>query len=122
MRFLLSVGFVFLMLTPAKAMNVSFEWGQTKSCFDSKSPPMTLNAVPKETKKLRIKMVDRNVPSYPHGGGKVDYTGQKKLEYGAFKYTGPCPPEPHIYEFTVEALDSAGKVLALAKAKRKFPE
>ena len=41
---------------------------------------------------------------------------------GAVSAQGPCPPEGehHDYQWTVQALDGAGKVLALAIAVRKF--
>ncbi|MGQ7793948.1 phospholipid-binding protein [Faunimonas sp. B44] len=105
----------------AAAMQASFDWGPTKSCFDSNSPPISLSGVPKGTAALDIRMKDLNVPGYPHGGGRVAYTGQKQLAYGAFRYKGPCPPEPHIYEFTIRALDAGGRELASAKARKRFP-
>ncbi len=105
----------------ASAMGLSLAWGPTKKCFDPKSPPMTVSAAPTGTKKLRFNMTDLDAPDYPHGGGTVVYTGNGKLPYGAFRYRGPCPPSPHIYRMTVEALDGSGKVLAMAAAKRRFP-
>jgi phosphatidylethanolamine-binding protein (PEBP) family uncharacterized protein len=107
--------------TAASAMGLSFAWGPTKKCFDPKSPPMTISAAPSGTKNLRIHMTDLDAPDYPHGGGTVAYAGNGKLSYGAFRYRGPCPPSPHTYRMTVEALDGAGKVLATATAKRRFP-
>jgi len=66
-------------------------------------------------------MIDRNNP-HNHGGGKVAYSGQKSLAYGAFRYKGPCPPSgSHTYQFTVKAIDAKGKVLATAKAQKPFP-
>jgi phosphatidylethanolamine-binding protein (PEBP) family uncharacterized protein len=123
MKFLLFASFLSLSLTTAAnaEMALSFEWGKTGKCFDSKSPPMSISGVPAGTQTLDIKMKDQNSP-YNHGGGKVKYTGQTKLPYGAFKYQGPCPPIPHTYQFTARALDGNGKVLATAKARRKFPE
>lgn len=108
---------------PASAMGLSFSWGPTKKCFDSKSPPMKLSAVPKGTAKLRFRMVDLDKPDYPHGGGTVKWGGGSSgaLPYGAFRYKGPCPPSPHTYRFTVDALDSGGKKLATAQASRRFP-
>ena len=114
-----------LLLPTAEAaakMKVSFTWGPTKACFDSKSPPFTISGVPARTKTLSFKMVDLNVPTYPHWGGTVRYTGQKKIPYGAFRYKGPCPPKPHVYQFTVKALNAAGQTIATATAKRRFPE
>ena len=103
-------------------MKVSFDWGPTKSCFDSKSPPMRLSGVPDGTVKLDIRMKDQNVPAFPHGGGKISYEGQKSLPYGAFRYKGPCPPAgKHKYRFTIKALDGSGKVLGIAQADRMFP-
>lgn len=103
----------------ASAMSLSFSWGPTKKCFDSKSPPMTISKVPKGTVKLKIKMADLN-SSYNHGGGTVKYKGSGKLPYGAFRYKGPCPPSPHTYKFTVRAVDAKGKTLAKASAKKRF--
>ena len=107
--------------TPASAMSMSFTWGPTKQCFDSKSPPITLKGVPKGTAKLRFRMIDADAPNYPHGGGTVSWTGKGSLPYGAFRYKGPCPPRPHTYQFTAEALDKSGKVLATARARKRFP-
>ena len=107
-------------MSGASAMSLSFEWGPTKKCFDSKSPPIKLGAVPKGTAKIRFKMVDLNAISYPHGGGTVKYAGKNNLPYGAFRYKGPCPPTTHTYQITATALDAKGKKLAVAKARRSF--
>lgn len=121
MRIVLSVAMLALAVVPADAMGLSFSWGPTKKCFDSKSPPMSVSSVPAGTAKIRFKMVDLDAPGYSHGGGTVVYSGNGSLPYGAFKYTGPCPPSPHTYQFTAEALDGKGKVLAKATARKKFP-
>jgi phosphatidylethanolamine-binding protein (PEBP) family uncharacterized protein len=105
----------------AFAMGLSFDWGPTKACFDPKSPPMSVSDVPAGTKRLRIHMTDLDAPRFHHGGGTVAYEGSGKLAYGAFSYKGPCPPKPHTYRFTAEALDGSGKVLATATAKKRFP-
>lgn len=105
----------------ASAMSLNFDWGPTGKCFDPKSPPMIVSDVPSGTKNLRIHMTDLDAPHYPHGGGTVAYAGDGGLAYGAFRYRGPCPPSSHTYRMTVEALDGAGKVLATATAKRRFP-
>lgn len=121
MRALLIAAVIAAVATPASAMGVSFSWGPTKKCFDRSSPPMTVSGVPEGTAKLRIRMVDLNAPGYPHGGGTVAWKGNGKLPYGAFRYQGPCPPSPHVYQFTVEALDAKGKVIGKASAKKRFP-
>lgn len=118
---LLVVGATVLSASSAHAFGMSFSWGPTKKCFDSKSPPITLAAVPKETVKVRFRMVDLDAPGYPHGGGTVAYSGKDQIAYGAFRYKGPCPPSPHTYTITAEALDAKGKVIAKASARKRFP-
>lgn len=105
----------------AFAMDAHFEWGPTEDCFDPNSPPFEISGIPQGTASLSFRMVDLQVPDYPHGGGSVAYAGTGSIPYGAFKYKGPCPPSPHTYEFTVKALDASGKVLATAKARKRFP-
>ena len=102
-------------------MGLSFTWGPTRQCFDQKSPPVTLRDVPAATTQLRFKLVDLDAPDYPHGGDTIPYAGKDSLPYGAFGYTGPCPPSPHTYRLSVEALDGGGKVLAKAEAEQRFP-
>jgi phosphatidylethanolamine-binding protein (PEBP) family uncharacterized protein len=122
MRLFATILALLLMTAGAQAaMTVSVSWGPTKKCFDPHSPPIRLSGVPKGTAKLSIRMVDLNAPNYPHGGGTVAYEGQRSLPYGAFRYRGPCPPSPHVYQFTVKALSKAGKTLATAKARKRFP-
>ncbi|WP_242219876.1 phospholipid-binding protein [Shinella zoogloeoides] len=124
MRMLITGLISIAMISAASAENMraSFDWGPTKKCFDSKSPPIKLSGVPKGTIKLDIRMVDLNAVDYPHGGGKVAYTGENSLPYGAFRYKGPCPPSgKHKYRFTIKALDAKGKTLAKATADRMFP-
>lgn len=105
----------------AADMGVAFEWGPTKRCFDTKSPPIKLSNVPKGTAKLLIKMIDRNASSFDHGGGSVAYKGQSQLPYGAFKYKGPCPPSgTHFYKITVKAVDAAGTTLSTGSATQPF--
>lgn len=121
MRVLLGFILATAVASPALAdMKVSFDWGQTKKCFDHNSPPITLSGVPVGTAKLDIQMTDRNAMDFHHGGGKVAYDGNNSLPYGAFSYTGPCPPSKHKYRFTVKALDAKGKELATAKAEKFF--
>ena len=70
-------------------------------------------------------MKDRNVPTYSHGGGKVDISeikvikenetnfGKYKfvIEPGKFKYKSPCPPGgKHVYEWSAVAKDETLKL------------
>jgi phosphatidylethanolamine-binding protein (PEBP) family uncharacterized protein len=101
---------------------VDFTWEGTASCFDPKSPPFSLSGVPAGTKVLRFAMKDLDAPSFPHGGGSVPYSGQNRIERGAFAYKGPCPPQgQHRYQWTIEAQDGAGKALDTATTTKKFP-
>ena len=115
---------IFTLLLSATASHAAdfsfkFQW-----CDET--PEFSLSNVPKGTTKLNLKMVDRDVPSYPHGGGNIEFKGQKKIECGALGYGSYEPPSPpsgsHTYEWTIIALDKDGKELASAKASRKFPE
>lgn len=122
MRVALFVMLTAVLATPAAAeMKASFDWGPTSKCFDSKSPPFSVSGVPKGTAKLSFSMTDLNVPDYRHGGGKVEYSGQRDIPYGAFRYKGPCPPQPHKYRFTIKALDAKGKELGKTTASKIFP-
>ncbi|WJI64498.1 phospholipid-binding protein [Mesorhizobium sp. C416B] len=104
----------------ASGLGVSFEWGPTKKCFDPKSPPIALSGVPQGTTKLQITMTDSS-SAYNHGGGTVAYKGQTALQYGAFRYKGPCPDSgTHFYNISVKALDASGKVLATGSASQPF--
>ncbi|TIS18362.1 MAG: hypothetical protein E5X07_32560 [Mesorhizobium sp.] len=81
---------------------------------------MTLSGVPQGTVKLQIMMTDSS-SVYDHGGGTVVYKGQTSLQYGAFRYKGPCPDSgTHFYNITVEALAASGSVLASGSASRPF--
>jgi phosphatidylethanolamine-binding protein (PEBP) family uncharacterized protein len=101
---------------------VDFSWEGTASCFDPKSPPFSLSGVPADTRTLKFSMKDLDAPNYPHGGGTVPYTNQNHIGRGAFAYQGPCPTQgQHSYQWTVEAQDENGKMLATARAMKKFP-
>jgi phosphatidylethanolamine-binding protein (PEBP) family uncharacterized protein len=113
---------VVLAPTLAQAMSLNFSWAEYQACA-STSPAFQVSDVPAQTAQLRFRMVDQNVPSYPHGGGTVAYKGNNQIAAGAFSFTGPCPPsgEQHNYQWTVQALDGSGKVLGTAQAVAKFP-
>ena len=95
------------------------------------SPEFKLSGVPKGTASLELRMVDLDVPGYPHGGGDVAYqTGQNVIECSDVsrasmgRYQGPAPPagQVHTYQWTIKALDAKGVVLGQAVTQRKFPE
>lgn len=103
-------------------MPVSFNWCDP-------SPSFTVGNVPPTTKTLSFRMVDKQVPSYQHGGGSIAFTGKgsQTIPCGSLtggNYRGPTPPPPqvHDYEWTVTALDANGTAVAAGRATRKFPE
>ncbi|HEY7609297.1 MAG TPA: YbhB/YbcL family Raf kinase inhibitor-like protein [Alphaproteobacteria bacterium] len=102
-------------------LTVDFSWAGTPAC-GTKPPAFKLTGIPAGTKKLRFAMKDLDVPSFNHGGGTVDYAGSGNIAAGAFLYTGPCPPGGvHRYQWTVQALDAAGRVIAAGQATKPFP-
>jgi len=101
---------------------VDFSWEGTGKCMEPKSPPFTLSNVPEATKTLKFNMVDLDFTAFAHGGGSVAYEGRPQIARGAFVYRGPCPPSgQHHYQWTVDALDASGKVLASARVTKEFP-
>jgi phosphatidylethanolamine-binding protein (PEBP) family uncharacterized protein len=106
----------------AFAMSLDFSWAGVAGCA-SKPPAFRLSDVPSGTSQLAFNMVDLDLPSFPHGGGTIDYHGGDKLAAGSFTYQGPCPPkgQRHNYRWTVKALDAAGKTLATTSAAKQFP-
>lgn len=106
----------------AIAMSVKLSWAGYRACSSS-SPAFTVSDVPPGTARLSFKMVDKNVPTYQHGGGTVTYHGIREIPAGAFSYKGPCPPsgQQHTYEWTVQALDRGGSAIAATTSAAKFP-
>jgi phosphatidylethanolamine-binding protein (PEBP) family uncharacterized protein len=114
--------------TAATAFSVKAEWGSGSGC-SSVAPAFSFSKVPAGTAKLAFRMVDLNLTSFQHGGGETAFTGKTNFGQGeAFgggflsSYLGPCPPptETHRYEWTVQALDAAGKVLGTTKSVLPF--
>ena len=111
----------------AADFSFSFDWGALKKCTSGNpntvsNPRFGLRNVPPGTATIQFRMVDLAVPGYPHGVGKVKYSGGSSIEPGAFKYQSPCPPGGrHPYQWTATALDAGGKKLATAKAQKQYP-
>lgn len=119
---ILIVALLAVAASDATAMSLNFSWAGYRAC-SSQSPAFRVSDVPPDTARLAFKMIDRQVPSYPHGGGTVAYMGRDDIPAGAFSFKGPCPPagQQHTYEWTVQALDRNGKAIGSAKAAEKFP-
>lgn len=126
---LLALAVFSLSIGQALAFEINFDWSGLKRCTTGKpntvtNPKFTLKDVPDGTKYIRFKLVDRDVPGYNHGGGVVAWDGKNVIQPGAFKYKSPCPPSgKHTYEWTATAQSAkSGGKLAVAKARRKYPE
>ena len=80
-----------------------------------------LQDVPKGAVKLEFALKDLDV-AYDHGGGTVAYAGEGSVPAGAFTYKSPCPRNgAHSCEWTVTALDAAGKRIGTGEAKKRYP-
>lgn len=114
------IGSLFLMAgtADASAFSMNFRW------CGLGSPVFSLSGVPKGTTTLQFHMVDLDVPSYNHGGGKVPYKGQASVPCGALNnYSPPSPPSgSHSYQITVTAFGPGNANLGTATSTRKFPE
>lgn len=126
---LVSLG-LFASIASAQEFAIEFEWGDIPLCTSGSpntvpNPRFVLSGVPDGTKVISFKMTDLDVPSYNHGGGKIEYTGQGVVEPGAFKYKSPCPPNgSHTYEWKAYAKNKDSffaKKLGTAKAKQEYP-
>ena len=122
-----------LLVTPAVASEfaISFEWGDIPLCTSGQpnvvpNPKFVLSNVPEGTKFIQFQMTDLDAPSYSHGGGTIEYTGQNVIEPGAFKYQSPCPPSgSHRYQWTAKAKKKTGLFsgsLGKTRATKSYPE
>ena len=105
----------------------TFKWGDIPKCTSGNpnrvsNPIFELKGLPDGVTKLTFRMIDKNVPSYNHGGGKINnYDGSSIIKPGAFKYKSPCPPNgKHTYEWIIKAYEDNKKV-ATAKSSLKYP-
>lgn len=115
---------------PARAdMALSFpSWGDIPRCTSGHpnsvgNPQFSLTGVPAGTATVTFRLKDLDVPNYNHGGATLRMTSSGTVPFGTFTYKSPCPPGGvHTYEWTATAQDAQGAVLAVAKARRKYPE
>ena len=113
---------------PNGEFTFSFDWGNIPLCTSGNpntvdNPSFVLSNVPANTSFIEFTMTDLDVPTYDHGGGSVQYTGQNVIERGAFTYRSPCPPNgSHRYEWTATAKNINGATTGEARASRIYPE
>jgi phosphatidylethanolamine-binding protein (PEBP) family uncharacterized protein len=104
-------------------LTVDFKFDSSSRCSRT-SPEIRVGGVPEGTVAFRVRLKDKNVPSWRHGGGKVVNDGSGIIPKGALTdgYNGPCPPSgSHYYVFTVQALDTKDEELAEGEATERFP-
>ncbi len=121
----------FLAAAPAQAFSIDFDWSGLKSCTSGrpnkvKSPAFRIADLPPGTQSVVFKLVDTNVRSFRHGGGKVNISQSGQVPGGVFTYLSPCPPNGvHTYEWSAtakSAKNGKGETLDTATARRKYPE
>lgn len=126
----IALGLGLLSGTASAEMSVQFTWGDIPNCTTGRpgivpNPPFVLSGVPAGTNRLVFEMVDLDVPSYNHGGGRlnVQISGPSAtIPPGQFQYRSPCPPGgTHTYQWTVRA-QNGSTVLAEATATRRYPD
>lgn len=133
MRFALIICAFLFLSTPAHAQSedefsFTFKWGDIPLCTSGKpnvvdNPFFIFENIPENTKLLRFKLVDENVPKYKHGGGEIKFRGLPLIKPGQFTYKSPCPPDgPHTYTWKVFALDAKRRILGTATNTVRYPE
>lgn len=108
----------------ADSFGMTFSWGPTVACDDTKSPPLRVFNVPSSASYLRITLYN-NATGKKHGSAMLAVTSKSSFAYGEFKretYVGPCSPPANMYRLEVLALDGGGEVKAIATGTLRFPE
>ena len=128
--FVILIFFFFPQTVFASEFSFEFDWSDLKKCTTGnpntvKNPIFILQNVPNGTKFIYFKLTDKNVPTYNHGGGWVEYKGENEIAPGSFTYKSPCPPSgKHNYEWTASAKAKKGlfaSTIAKAKASKYYP-
>ncbi len=106
----------------AVTLGVEYSWNGVTNCSNV-SPAIKVKGFPNGTKSFSVKLVDLNVPTVNHGGGKIPNDGSGIIPSGAFDdYVGPClTGSTHRFQFIVRALDEQGTVIGEGKATQPFP-
>jgi len=110
--------------TEQGTVGVEFVFREENMCQKGKSPELTINNIPPDTKLFRITLKDVDNPHFNHGGGEVPFIHSNIIGEGALNaYFGPCPPKDYYGRFTycfkVEAVDSNNRVIAWGRSCRE---
>ena len=109
-----------------ESFTIQFDNWDLKKCpgrtSKTTNPEINIFNPPQETKILTFWVKDLDIQKN-HGGGKIEFNGEKVIKAGSFKYYRPCPPssEVHTYKWTVIAYDKDNKKLGKTSFKKKYP-
>lgn len=104
-------------------LQLDFEWSKPNECSET-SPEIRIGGIPETAASLRVRLIDLYQPGADHGGWEplpVSAAGVIPAG-GLHQYRGLCPPKYYAqnnYEFTVEALDRNGIVVAEGELAKK---
>ena len=113
--------------TAAMAMRAEIVRGPSKTCFDTRTPPVRLVDVPAGTATLKVRFVNLDDWTDSPVTGTIEYRGQDLIPYGTLRYLGRCGrPFDDLYgganyEVRVASQDATGRVLASARDRGSFP-
>ena len=104
-------------------LQLDFEWSKSNECSET-SPEIRISGLPETTNMLRVRLIDLYQPGADHGGWeKIPIPeGGVIASDGLKQFRGPCPPKYYAqnnYEFSIEALDKDGVVVAEGKLAKK---
>ena len=81
----------------AQAFTIEFDWDGLRLCNTGRpntvpNPEFVVTGLPEGTNAVIFRLVDKDVPSFNHGGGTVSMLADGIVPQGSFTYKSPCPP------------------------------
>ena len=130
MKFVFKIIFFFIITNTVKASDFGFEfeWVNINRCKNGNkilvnSPWFKLINVPAGTNNLIFEMKEKDNISFKNDKNIIKYRGSDEIEFGEFKYKGPCPDVgSKTYTWEIKALNRSGKEIGKAKSNSRFPE
>jgi len=127
---LLMTGFIFFSTSCEKIspnavdLSIDFSWSK-QDRGSNKNPEIRVTGVTENTKYFSVALIDLDMKTYDHGGGKIENDGSGIIARGSVKgnYEGPNPTRPivHSYEIEVKAYDENDVVIGIGKMTKRFP-
>ena len=109
-------------------LQIDFEWSKKNECSET-SPEIRIAGLPQRAEWLKVRLIDLYQPGADHGdwGEPIPVPKDSVIPTGGLRhFRGPCPPKYYgqsKYEFTVEALDQVGGLIAKGElAKECCPD